>query len=609
MPFHAKPLPRISPIPRGRAPGSVVRSVFGFEALKPIQEAAISSLTLGRDVLATMPTGGGKSLVYQVPALVLPGTAVVISPLIALMRDQADALRAKGVRAAALASRNSMEAAETREILDALRQDRLDILYLSPERLASDSTMDALLSTRISFVAIDEAHCIVEWGHDFRPDYLRIPENLAPLGRLPRVALTASATPAARMEIRDLLLSPEAVQLSGGFDRPNIFLEVAETLDPLSAFLGKLSTDELRLPAVAYVPTRIEAERSAAALSGHGMRAAPYHAGLPDPERNATQDAFLRGDVDVVVATSAFGMGIDKADVETVAHLGLPSSVEAYYQEIGRAGRDGRNARAFLAWGGSDFSRRRGIARSDDPGTTDRRLGRLHGVMGYVSTPTCRRAALLGRFGEIPVAPCGKCDRCLSPVAQDDASNLPNALLAAVGRLSGDATPDEAVSFLTGESQRRFAGVDVSRTPQMGAFGGLGRSATYSIMWECIGLGLVEIDDRDGRVALTPAGYETLRAGRGVPTARGKAAGGPRAETGAPLPEWRKALWTSLVAPRPVGLGMSKGLAARVVAAAGGDDAVRRTLFSSDEDLVSETLSLVSEMRDASRSGRAPDGT
>ncbi|WP_224769030.1 RecQ family ATP-dependent DNA helicase [Nocardioides ochotonae] len=420
----------------------VLRTRFGHDAFRGQQAAIIETVVAGRDALVLMPTGGGKSLCYQVPALVRPGTGVVVSPLIALMHDQVVALGALGIRAAFWNS--SLDPAARREVTRAYAAGELDLLYLSPERLAAPGTLDLLARAPISVIAIDEAHCVASWGHDFRPDYLTISRLTARFPEVPRIALTATAIAATATEIAerlDLRLGPDGEgRFVASFDRPNIeYRIVAKDADPRRQLLDLLVREHRGDSGIVYCLTRRSVEKTAAFLTEHGIEALAYHAGMPTEVRSATQARFQHEPL-VVVATIAFGMGIDKPDVRFVAHLDLPKSIEGYYQETGRAGRDGRPATAWLAYGTSDVAQlRRFIARSPG-GVAQRRVqtANLEAMLALCETLQCRRGQLLAYFAQPAPERCGRCDTCTEPPAAYDATPAAQALLGAVAELAQD---------------------------------------------------------------------------------------------------------------------------------------------------------------------------
>jgi ATP-dependent DNA helicase RecQ len=413
----------------------VLRRVFGYDSFRPGQQEIIEHVIGGGDALVLMPTGGGKSLCYQVPALVRPGTGVVVSPLIALMQDQVDALRALGVRAGFLNS--SQDQAERRQVEAAFVAGELDLLYLAPERLRLEATARLLDRGTISVFAIDEAHCVAQWGHDFRPDYLALSALHERWPQVPRIALTATATQATRAEIAARLNLADARHFVASFDRPNIQYRILPKNEPRKQLLDLLRTEQAGDAGIVYCLSRASVDKTADFLQHSGIDALPYHAGLDARTRSANQARFLREDGLVMVATIAFGMGIDKPDVRFVAHLDLPRSVEGYYQETGRAGRDGLPATAWMAYGLADVVLlRRMIDTSEgDDAHRRRQVAHLDAMLALCETVECRRAQLLAYFGQQDGA-CGNCDTCLSPPQAFDGTIAAQKLLSAVYRLA-----------------------------------------------------------------------------------------------------------------------------------------------------------------------------
>jgi len=412
----------------------VLRRVFGYDSFRGEQQAIIDHVTGGGDALVLMPTGGGKSLCYQIPALVRPGTGVVISPLIALMQDQVDALRALGVRAGFLNS--SQDAWQRRQVEADFLAGDLDLLYLAPERLRAEQALRLLDQGAVSLFAIDEAHCVSQWGHDFRPDYLQLSMLHERWPSVPRIALTATATQATRAEIASRLRLESARYFVASFDRPNIRYRIEPKSEPLKQLLTLLRTEHDGDAGIVYCLSRASVEKTAEFLGHNGITALPYHAGLDARTRTENQARFLREDGLVMVATIAFGMGIDKPDVRFVAHLDLPKSVECYYQETGRAGRDGLPATAWLGYGLADVVQLRRLIDTSEGDLAHRRRQSAHldAMLALCETVSCRRAQLLGYFGE--AAPeCGNCDTCLSPVQAWDGTIAAQKLLSAVLRL------------------------------------------------------------------------------------------------------------------------------------------------------------------------------
>ena len=444
----------------------VLRRTFGFTAFRGQQETVIDRVMRGEHTLALMPTGAGKSLCYQIPALARPGTGVVISPLIALMHDQIRSAEGAGIRAASMTSADSDNAATA----EAFRRGDLDLLYVAPER-ASTAGFQALLErSRIALFAIDEAHCVSEWGHDFRPDYRMLRPVLDRFPEVPRLALTATADQATRADILRQLGIPDEGLIVAGFDRPNIRYAITARDSGTRQIIELLQ----RLPGagIVYAPSRKATEDIAAQIARSGRDAAFYHAGLEPDRRAAVQASFVASESMVMVATIAFGMGIDKPDVRFVIHAGLPKSIEAYYQETGRAGRDGDPAEAHLFWGASDFARARQWLGEVEPERMAGEQARLNVLATLVEAPTCRRAILLRHFGEHPNSRCGNCDNCENPPQVLDASELARKLLSAVYRTGQSFGIGHIEKVLTGQSDER---IESRAHDKLSVFGIVGR--------------------------------------------------------------------------------------------------------------------------------------
>ena len=410
-------------------PLGILHSVFGHSAFRGVQSQVIDRVMAGQHSLAVMPTGAGKSLCYQVPAVARSGTAIVISPLIALMHDQIRSAEAHGLRAAALTSVSD----NPRAIREALREGRLDLLYVAPERASGEGFAQLINDLPLALFAIDEAHCVSEWGHDFRPDYRLLRPLLDRRPEVPRLALTATADARTRADVLAQLGIPEEGMIIAGFDRPNIRYHVR----PKEGVGAQLKTlvDAQPGPGIVYAQSRNETEKLAEQLGTGGRRTVAYHAGLEAPIRARNQSAFVASEDMVIAATVAFGMGIDKPDVRFVAHAGIPKSIEAYYQETGRAGRDGDPAEAWLFWGADDFARaRRRIETEVEEARRPGERERLNVLAAFVEAATCRRAILLRHFGEEPAETCGNCDNCLEPPATLDVTEVVRKLLSAVFR-------------------------------------------------------------------------------------------------------------------------------------------------------------------------------
>lgn len=475
--WAAAPAPdRELPVPErvhSSDPHEILRRVFGYDAFRGEQQAIVEQVVGGGDALVLMPTGGGKSLCYQVPALARPGTGVVVSPLIALMQDQVDALRALGVRAGFL---NSTQDADERRLTEQeFLAGELDLLYLAPERLRVESTVRLLERGRIALFAIDEAHCVAQWGHDFRPDYLLLSELPKRWPDVPRIALTATATDATRTEIAQRLELTDARHFVASFDRPNIQYRIVAKNEPRRQLLELLRAEHAGDAGIVYCLSRRKVEETAEFLTAQGIRALPYHAGLDASVRRENQSRFLREDGLVMCATIAFGMGIDKPDVRFVAHLDLPKSVEGYYQETGRAGRDGEPSTAWLAYGLADVvQQRKMIDDGEGDAAHKRRLAQhLDAMLALCETTECRRAQLLRYFGQKPESErCGNCDTCLTPVSSWDGTVAAQKVLSTVWRLKKERNQEfgagQVVDILLGKHTPK---VDQHRHDELSVFG------------------------------------------------------------------------------------------------------------------------------------------
>ena len=415
-------------------PLHILRSVFGYQEFRGQQRQIIGRLIGGGDALVLMPTGGGKSLCYQIPALARPGVGVVISPLIALMEDQVSALRQLGVKAAYLNS--TLNAEQNRDIEQRLMQGDLDLLYIAPERLNNPRTLSMLSNCRIALFAIDEAHCVSQWGHDFRADYLQLSILPEQFPDTPRIALTATAEPRTREEIVQRLGLQQAEIYISSFDRPNIRYRIVQKQNPRQQLLRFIRTEHLGDAGIVYCMSRKKVEETADWLNAQGLNALAYHAGMDNQVRRQRQHKFLMEDSLIMVATIAFGMGIDKPNVRFVAHLDLPKSIEAYYQETGRAGRDGQAANAWMAYGLQDVLALREMLSNGTGSEAHKRLERhkLDAMLGLCETVDCRRQTVLQYFGEAAGEHCGNCDACLEPAATWDASLPAQQALSAIYR-------------------------------------------------------------------------------------------------------------------------------------------------------------------------------
>ncbi len=513
-------------------PEYVLRTVFGLRGFRGQQEAVISHVMDGGDAIVLMPTGGGKSLCYQLPALCRPGLAIIVSPLIALMRNQVAALRQLGVNAAALNSANTAE--ERARIWDDLHSNRLELLYVAPERLMLPEFLEALTRRRISLIAIDEAHCVSQWGHDFRKEYLQLAELRHRFPGVPRIALTATADVQSRADIRQRLALDEARLFLASFDRPNIRYNITPKAAPLRQLLAFLK-NHAGESGIVYALSRNAVEEIAAQLNSHGIRALPYHARLPAEMRGKNQDAFLAEDGLVLVATIAFGMGIDKPDIRFVVHMDLPGSLEAFYQETGRAGRDGQPAETLLLFGMQDLMLRKKMIDDGEAPEAIKRVERskLAALLGVCETAACRRQAILACFGETMAAACGNCDNCITPAQTWDATTPVRMALSAMLRTGQRFGVGHLTDVLLGVETDKILRFGHDKLPTFGVGKGLERKAWSALFRQLAARGLVETDHENyGALVMTQAARPILRGEQDVhlrsePAARvAKRAGG-----------------------------------------------------------------------------------
>lgn len=439
-----------------RNPEQILHEVFGYERFRPLQGEVVQEVIDGRDALVLMPTGGGKSLCYQVPALARPGTAVVISPLIALMQDQVAALRELGVKAAFLNSTMDYEQARATEY--ALSTGELDLLYCAPERLIQPRTLDLLHHASLSLFAIDEAHCVSQWGHDFRSDYLQLSMLASEFPGVPRIALTATADERTRKEIAERLSLTEARHFISGFDRPNIQYRITPKTNANKQLLDFIKAEHEDDCGIVYCLSRNKVDATAKLLASKGYTALPYHAGLAAEQRARHQERFLREDGVIIVATIAFGMGIDKPDVRFVAHMDLPKSLEAYYQETGRAGRDGKPSTAWMVYGLQDVIKLRQMLEASQGNDQFKRVERqkLDAMLGLCEVTECRRQVLLRYFGDNPEQSCGNCDTCLNPPETWDGTVAVQKALSCVYRTGQRFGVNYIIDVLRGSENERI---------------------------------------------------------------------------------------------------------------------------------------------------------
>jgi len=602
----------------------VLRRVFGYDSFRGQQQEIIEHVAAGGDALVLMPTGGGKSLCYQIPSLLRPGTGVVISPLIALMQDQVDAMVHLGVRAGFLNS--TQDPGQRHQVEAAFVAGELDLLYLAPERLRMEPTLRLLDRGAVSLFAIDEAHCVSQWGHDFRPDYLALSGLHERWPDVPRIALTATATQATRDEIAQRLNLAGARHFVSSFDRPNICYRIVPKNEPKRQLLQLLRTEHAGDAGIVYCLTRASVEQTAEFLMGSGIEALPYHAGLDARTRSANQARFLREDGIAMVATIAFGMGIDKPDVRYVAHLDLPKSVEGYYQETGRAGRDGEPSTAWLAYGLADVVQLRKLIDASDGGEAHRRRqGRhLDAMLALCETVECRRAQLLGYFGEHSAA-CGNCDTCLSPPQSWDGTVAAQKLLSTVFRLQRERRQrfgaGHVIDILLGKKTDKVIQHDHGSLTVFGIGTELTDTQWRGVARQLLAQGLLAVEGDYGTLTLTDASADVLRQQRQVPLRReperpAKAAKAAKPRRGEPadLPAEAMGVFELLRAWR-AGVAKEQGVPAYVIF----HDATLREIAATRPSSLAElgTVSGVGETKlarygqqvlDTVRPGSAPPG-
>ncbi|QJE00391.1 DNA helicase RecQ [Massilia forsythiae] len=489
----------------------VLETVFGYPAFRGQQADIVEHVASGGDALVLMPTGGGKSLCYQIPALLRDGVGVVISPLIALMQDQVDALAEVGVRAAFLNSTQTFE--ETLRIERLVRTGEIDLVYVAPERLMTQRCLDLFESAHISLFAIDEAHCVSQWGHDFRPEYIRLSILHERFPHVPRIALTATADQLTRAEIAQRLQLEEARQFVSSFDRPNIRYSIVEKGNGRKQLLDFISSEHPGDSGIVYCLSRKKVEETAEFLNEHGIRSLPYHAGMDHALRASNQSRFLREENIVMVATIAFGMGIDKPDVRFVCHLDLPKSLEGYYQETGRAGRDGAPSNAWMAYGLQDVVLQRRMIDESEADENFKRVlsSKLDAMLGLCETLSCRRMRLLEYFGERS-GPCGNCDTCLMPPVSFDATVPVQKLLSAIYRVDQRFAAGHVIDVLRGAQTERITQWHHDRLTVYGVGADRGEQEWRAIVRQAISLGLVTVDHESySSLKLTDAARPVLK--------------------------------------------------------------------------------------------------
>jgi ATP-dependent DNA helicase RecQ len=495
---------------------ALLSDTFGHSGFRGKQEEIVSHVAAGGDALVLMPTGGGKSLCYQLPALLREGTAIVVSPLIALMHDQVAALTQLGVRAAFLNS--TLDARAVSDTERALRSGGLDLLYVAPERLVMPRMLDALRASRLALFAIDEAHCVSQWGHDFRPEYLQLSLLHERFPDVPRIALTATADPQTRDEIVRRLALDDARVFISSFDRPNIRYRIVDKRDARTQLLRFIEEEHPRESGIVYCLSRRKVDETAAWLCERGVRALPYHAGMDNAERAANQARFQSEENVVVVATIAFGMGIDKPDVRFVAHLDLPKSIESYYQETGRAGRDGLPADAWMAYGLGDVVQQRRMIDQSEGSEAYKRvsLTKLEALLGLCETAACRRVRLLEYFGE-ESAPCGNCDTCLEPPQTWDATEAARKALSCIYRTGQRFGASHLIDVLRGRATERVSSWAHDRLSVYGIGADLDEDAWRNVFRQLVALGFARPDhDAYGALRLTEASRPVLRGEQAV---------------------------------------------------------------------------------------------
>jgi len=548
-------------VPMSQEALDVLQTIYGYDQFRGQQHDIVSTVIDGNDALVLMPTGGGKSLCYQVPSLVRKGTGVIISPLIALMQDQVDALLALNLNAAFINS--SMDARAIQQTEQALLAGELDMLYVAPERLLMPNMMALLDRADIALFAIDEAHCVSQWGHDFRKEYMGLSVLAERFPAVPRIALTATADERTRVEIANNLQLNKAAKFVSSFDRPNIRYAIAEPPNPKEALLRFLDEHHMGDAGIVYCLSRKKVEQTAQWLNDQGRNAVAYHAGLSATEREHNQTRFLREDGLIVVATIAFGMGIDKPDVRFVAHLNLPKSVEAYYQETGRAGRDGLPSNAWMAYGLQDVINLRSMMAQSQADDQHKRLEnqKLETMLGLAELTGCRRQALLSYFGDTLSTPCGNCDNCLNPPQTWDATEAARKAMSCVYRTGQRFGVTYLVDVLLGKATERIVQRGHEQLTTFGIGTDLSANEWRNVFRQLIARGLLAVDvDGHGSVVLTEASRPVLRGEQPLhfrhlskataKGASGKSRSGKRSKAPIAISDSDQPLWEALRALR-----------------------------------------------------------
>lgn len=538
---------------------SVLNTVFGYAEFRKPQDEVINTVTNGNNALVLMPTGGGKSLCYQVPALIRSGCAIVISPLIALMQDQVNALTLLGVNASFLNS--SLDHQQANNVEQALMQGQLDLLYIAPERLTQPRMLSLLQQCNIALFAIDEAHCVSQWGHDFRADYLQLSLLPQQFPLVPRIALTATADPRTHKEISEKLQLDDAKHFVAGFDRPNIQYRIGQKANARQQLLNFIRHEHAHDAGIIYCLSRKKTEETANWLCQQGLQALPYHAGLPNEVKELHQNRFLREDGLIIVATIAFGMGIDKPDVRFVAHLDLPKSIESYYQETGRAGRDGQAANAWMVYGLQDVIKLKQMLDKSQAPEQQKRIERqrLDAMLGLCEITTCRRQTLLHYFAEHLAKPCGNCDTCITPVEKWDGTDAARKALSCVYRSGQRFGVNHLIDILLGKNSAKITQYQHQQLTTFGIGTELDTNQWHSVFRQLVSRGYIYADmDSFGAFKLTDKCRPLLRGEESIElrkdntqlSKKQNARKSSKSKVKANVPEHAEPLWQALRALR-----------------------------------------------------------